>query len=707
VIDEKKQSSIVCAKAKVTPLRLKSKMKCTEMPRLELYSALMATRLVDSFTKMFPEIHPRIFLWTDSEVVLKWLNNPNISLKKYAVSPIGEILEKTQVNNWHYVSTKLNVADIATKIRKYDFGDPNSTWFTGPEFIRKPEADWPIMKPTKQVNVITMDDNHQKFTRQIPYDSPVKLPPNDCAMFDDKRIDDIQPKYQARWESMVNIIALAFKIYYDGLIPLVKAKMLHNMPAREKLKKENDSFHRLVPADLLKAELFLVRRVQKQIIPDEYKSLAEGKSFKHEGLAQLKAYIDTQGIIRIDSRVKLDTSIYPNQHQPYLPRGHNITRSYLLFVHNKFRHICIESQIAYIRAQYWIPQLRQALRSIQSHCNICNHMRAKPIEPQMAILPNSRVDPTQHPFQVTGVDCMGPITVKIYTKTKKVWIMIFTCTLTRFCQFFILESLESIKVLEAIVSFHASNGPIQTFISDNGTNFIGAARFLNEQRSRTGHFLMNQNKVLGTLLAVKYKIEWKFIPPGSPWFGGFYERLIKEIKRALADTLEGETVTKTQLNIALQDACHRINCRPLTHNSICSQDDPVLTPHHLAKNRPGWPYLPGIAEPDDKDDRLIYSRGRLLADKIMKRFVDQYLPVLTATSKWTKDKGSLKIGDIVLLIEPTKTRHEWSRGKIVGFSKARTGQGRVANVFIKHDKVVKRPVRKLARLFITNIDEAK
>jgi hypothetical protein len=284
--------------------------------------------------------------------------------------------------------------------------------------------------------------------------------------------------------------------------------------------------------------------------------------------------------------------------------------------------------------------------------------------------------------------------------------MLFTCALTRFVQTHILESLESIQVLNAIATFCNANGPVRTFISDNGTNFVGAARFLNEEKIKTAKYLMDQNQVLGTKIASEYGIEWKFIPPGSPWFGGFYERLIKEVKRAIADTLKGQEVTKVQLNIALQDACHRINCRPLTHNSIDSQDGPVLTPHHLAKFRPGWPYLPGIPSSDDKCDKSIYRRGRQLADKITKSFVDKYLPVLTATSKWTKDNGSLKIGDIVLIIDSSRTRDEWPRGKITGFSKTKTGQGRVAMVFVKNGKVVRRPVRKLAKLVITKIDDA-
>lgn len=56
---------------------------------------------------------------------------------------MGEILERTDVNDWNWISTKYNVADDGTRASgKSDF-DPECRWYTGPAFLRTPEKMWP------------------------------------------------------------------------------------------------------------------------------------------------------------------------------------------------------------------------------------------------------------------------------------------------------------------------------------------------------------------------------------------------------------------------------------------------------------------------------------------------------------------------------------------------------------------------------------
>jgi hypothetical protein len=61
----------------------------------------------------------------------------------------------------------------------------------------------------------------------------------------------------------------------------------------------------------------------------------------------------------------------------------------------------------------------------------------------MAPLPQFRVNPEQLPFQVVGLDCAGPVHVLTHTTWKDVYILIFTCTLTRFVHLTVLESLQT------------------------------------------------------------------------------------------------------------------------------------------------------------------------------------------------------------------------------------------------------------------------
>jgi hypothetical protein len=119
----------------------------------------------------------------------------------------------------------------------------------------------------------------------------------------------------------------------------------------------------------------------------------------------------------------------------------------------------------------YMPQLRQSLLSIKGKCNYCSHLRANPIEYKMSALPRVRTDINLQPFQVTGLDCAGPYI--IYAKNghqKKAWILILTCTVTRFIKLYVLYSMSSEDIFEALMDFWHNFGPVAQFISDNGTN---------------------------------------------------------------------------------------------------------------------------------------------------------------------------------------------------------------------------------------------
>ncbi|KAG5670377.1 hypothetical protein PVAND_000647 [Polypedilum vanderplanki] len=712
-----KMSRIVMARAKVTPLRFKTKMTVTEIPRLELYAALCASRITHMITNSLKNLNLKRYLWTDSEVVLRWIQNSNMALKAYAKSPIEEILTKTNKIEWLHVPTKLNVADIATKFKRFDFADSNSIWFSGPKFILQDKTQWP---PIIDLSSKREDDKKQIVTSLchvtlekadvIEFISPIKLPPVDDPIANELYISTLSPSIRSTWIKLVRATARGLKIYLDGFIPLIKSKRYNDPKEIAKIREIN--FNILTPHDLDRAELFLIRRAQRQIFAEDYDSLNSGVAIKNKEMQQLLLFVDDQGVIRIRSRVKLGSNVYPQQFAPFLRKENPYTRLFLLHVHYEYQHIHLETQVAASRSKYWIPSVRVALKSIQQNCNFCRYMRARAYAPMMAPLPNCRINPMQYPFQTAGLDCAGPITVKIYNKDKKVWILIFSCTLTRFIQLHLLESLESIRVMEAIATLWSTNGPVQTFISDRGTNFRGASRFIREENERSKSALMEIRDSMATTLATKYRIEWKLLPAHSPWMGGFYERAIKEVKRSIALTLENRKVSKIELNIALQDACHRINCRPLTHNPISADDEEVLTPHHLARGRPGWPYLPAYDTsvlPHPLKDKSVFRRARNLADEMMNRFVLGYLPILTRREKWfTNVATPLQVGDIVLVIEPNQTRREWKRARIIKLYKGNDRKTRVADIELSNGTIkIARSIQRLAKLdLVARTDEA-
>jgi len=670
---------LIMAKAKVTPLRLKTGTEIREIPRLELMSALLAARLGKTIKDIYNRIEMETYYWTDSEIVLKWIVNPNHRLIKFAISPVEEILELTERSQWNYVSTHTNPADLCTKFKKIDFSDSDSHWFIGPDFLKQPKATWPQIAPEKlKLDEILIINNI--YLQKLNY-STHELPTIDCTFAKDTKLDRLSPFVRSTWIKLVRATARVLKVFMDAFIPMYQKDQIDNLTARKEMKRKFESFTHLTASDRERAEHFLFRKIQRESFPDDYESLRKGKQVTRKDWLELNVFMDPQGLIRINSRANLNSLSFPQQFAPLLPRNNETVHYMLRHYHMEYKHVCLESQVAAVRTKCWIPQLRRTLKTIKATCNICNLKNAKRYNPQMAPLPTYRVDPNLQPFEVTGVDCLGPLQIKGRTKT---WIMIFACTLTRFIHLHILDSLESLRVLEAIVIFWGAHGPVRRFLSDNGTNFVGAARLLREDYENAQKQLQKPRNILAQKLSESYSVDWEFIPPGSPWFGGCYERLIKEVKRSIAEVLtrRRKAVSKIELSIAIHEASHRINQRPLTHNSIAADDDVILTPHILAKHRPGWPLLPGMHKNKYApiDDKSIYQNGRKLADQIMEKFVSLYLPELTRRAKWIKSTPSLVENDLVLYITPNNTRKEFMRAKVIKVYRGRDGVVRVADI---------------------------
>lgn len=101
--------SLIMAKASVTT------SKVTSIPRLDLSAALSAVRLS---VLLKSELHIKIdeeFFWTDSQVVLSYINNEAQRFHVFVANRVQLIRENTNLNQWHYVDTSENPADYASR----------------------------------------------------------------------------------------------------------------------------------------------------------------------------------------------------------------------------------------------------------------------------------------------------------------------------------------------------------------------------------------------------------------------------------------------------------------------------------------------------------------------------------------------------------------------------------------------------------------
>ena len=94
----------------------KSKLSKRDMtiPRPELIAAHVTTNLVTNITQALPSQNIRsVTCWTDSTVVLQWLNDKG-RYKVFVANSVSKILEPEFVA-WKYVPTKQNPADIGSR----------------------------------------------------------------------------------------------------------------------------------------------------------------------------------------------------------------------------------------------------------------------------------------------------------------------------------------------------------------------------------------------------------------------------------------------------------------------------------------------------------------------------------------------------------------------------------------------------------------
>lgn len=133
-------------KSRVTPL------KPVAIPRLELTEAVVASKIGCVLHKELEYEEVKETYWTDSKTVLGYVNNDARRFHVFVGNQEQEIRDKTSPEQWHYIGTKENPADVASRGSSVQELIDNSLWWNGPELLWKPDKDWNLTDASSEIS---------------------------------------------------------------------------------------------------------------------------------------------------------------------------------------------------------------------------------------------------------------------------------------------------------------------------------------------------------------------------------------------------------------------------------------------------------------------------------------------------------------------------------------------------------------------------
>lgn len=366
--------SLVMAKARVAPL------KVTSIPRLKLAAAVISAKLsVMLKGELDMKIDQEIF-WTDSRVVLGYINNDARRFHKFVANRVQMIRDSSDPSQWHYADISENPADHAS--RGLHASDIHSTnWLQGPKFLWAREVH---LTPSASSELLVGD----------PEVKMIQALATETSDWHDilERLSQF-----CSWTTLVKVVA-----------------RIKRLTTKQKQHSEH-----VTVEEYEKAAEAGIKIVRQQAFSHEIKLLQDGKSLPNSNALFSLDPIWSEGLLRVGGRLKQWSLCHKVKHPVILPNSGHITKLIVSHYHAKTRHQGrAQTQMELRTNGFWVIGGSKLVAKLIHTCVLCRKLR-RPTECQkMAELPKERLEASA-PFTYSGMDCFGPFIVNKARKEYK------------------------------------------------------------------------------------------------------------------------------------------------------------------------------------------------------------------------------------------------------------------------------------------------
>lgn len=661
IFDGKKtHCALVLAKSRLAPISTMT------IPRLELSAAVTAVQLDAQLRReMTLPLQPSVF-WTDSTIVLHYIRNTTKRFQTFVANRIAMIHDGSTPDQWRYVPTKQNPADLASRGLSAEGIINDTKWTLGPDFLKKSEEEWP-------------ENPIDSSSDQLDDDPEVRKDVTSCTsqVKEDNPTERLLSHY-SNWYRVRKAVAWYRRFFHW-------------------LKNDKSTMNSSITVDELQsAETAIIRHVQDVTYKTEYQDLSAGRHVgKKSPIHPLEPFLDQDGILKVTGRLSRARISESSKHPTIVPRDHHVTELIVRHIHERRSHSGREHIMAAIREKYWIPSARPLVKKVLQRCVLCKRLKGTLQGQRMADLPAFRVNPSDAPFAYTGVDVFGPFYVKKGRGRgkypEKRYGCLFTCLTMRAIHLEKLNSLEADSFLNALIRFIARKNQPRKIRSDNGTNLVRGNKELRDTIRE-----WNENHKTKEELLIR-EIEWEFNPPAASHMGGVWERQIRTVRNALNTTLRNQVLDDERLETLFAEVENVINSRPLTHVSEDPSDLKALTPNDLLRPGHGFTGPPGEFSRLDAYGKR-WRHVQHLVNEFWRRWLREYLPTLMTRSKWITDKRNIRVGDIVIILDESQHRMYWPLGRVKQVFPDKDGVVRFVELKTANMDSMKRPIHKIILL---------